>query len=127
MSAWICSPVHIATLANFIDPERRQEVAAVLALENVRSVQYRYPDHPVEEMLRGGAETVSEYIASCMSTNPSEKYSDPRHLPKIAGCYDYQSCDHPGYEGSLAQRWVATHADGEYCDDTPWGIEEDNQ
>ena len=106
MSAFICSNLHISTIVNWAarnrvtayygNPTRtwsvrENEVATcnMLMEENVKSVNYRYrenePAIPVE-------------------------YVPPAYPPsavqviKLAQCLRYQSCEHPGWIGSAAEK-----------------------
>lgn len=103
MSAFICSDAHISAIVAWAAANRAgvhtnpmwfvvdNEVATcnMLMEENVESVNYRYrenePAIPVE-------------------------YTPPARMPsavaiiKLAQCLRYQSCEHPGWESSLAKK-----------------------
>lgn len=122
MSAWIVSKAHIDVLVTGLV---RSEVVASEGLtpdqlgqalweENHRSVNYRYGEDTPTPEYRHEAHDVSPVV-----------------LLKQIGCYDYQSCEHPGWIDSDAKRWsgklylllagrVDTHT-AEY-DEAPWGI-----
>lgn len=137
MSAWVCSELHINTLATYlaareIEVEWRgspfkcidhpANVATILMAENVASVNYRYgEDDP--------AVITYELVAPL---------PDLVTVHKLFGCYDYQACEHPGYEQSLAkmladagQRHIEkllgkTQKEVEKTaewDNAPWGID----
>ena len=116
MSAFIVGHAHIDALLTyavakrlyFYDPETgvrditaqtADEIGRILLLENERSVAYRYPgtnDLPgtIGEEANAYAFT---YFAGPMSA---------LQAIKAARCLDYQSCEHPEWEASLAKRIV---------------------
>lgn len=64
--------------------------------ECVQSVQYRYPDDSLEDLpgVIGESRTIYTH-------NHSARVSVVDALSLI-GCYQYQSCEHPGWKGSVA-------------------------
>jgi hypothetical protein len=103
MSAWVCSELHINTLATFLAAreievkwrgntfkciEQPANVANILMSENVASVNYRYGENDMPSIAYALVTPLPELI--------------PLH--KAFGCYDYQACEHPEYEQSLAKR-----------------------
>jgi hypothetical protein len=140
VSAWIVSRAHIDVLVQGLaesehvtdlDPD---DVGRALWRENLASVAYRYPDDTGDGDRPGYLqrdEEVEEYIYR----RPARKI-DPSGLLYAIGCYDYQSCEHPGWVTSDAYRWVSTLADalrqspginespkfGTY----PWGYDEED-
>jgi len=110
MSAFLCNPAHIGILSAFVATEANGEsasrIARTLAKENLRSVEFRYPDtagRAAEEFL---GMTNQEYIAACaeLAENPGVeiKKIPPQRLWGMAQCSDYQSCEHPEYKRSRA-------------------------
>jgi len=97
-------------------------VARILYDENVKSVAHRYPNDAPDE-LPGSTGTVPLF----RSTNPHRAYPAITIL-KALDCLEYQSCEHPGWEDSLARfivdqlRKAAIHNLPGY-NDAPWGIE----
>jgi len=105
VSAFILSHDHIAYLVNAAVTYRvgystgtdRQQVTrdtaaavgAALFAENVASVTYRYDF----------ALTVDPYVA----TNASPPATDPVQVLKAVQCYEYQTCEHPGWLDSAAR------------------------
>ena len=104
MSAFICSHSHINAIVRFAcrhnvttsygNPSRHwsvagqeQETADLLLAENVNSVNYRYR----EESPTGGI--LYDHLAPDLR---------PIEVIKACDCLDYQSCEHPGWENSLA-------------------------
>ena len=105
MSAFVVSNAHIGYMVHAAVTYRvgyttgtdRQQVTrdnaaavgAALFAENVASVTYRY-DFAVES---------SPYLA----TNASPPVPDPVQVLKAVQCYEYQSCEHPGWLDSAAR------------------------
>jgi hypothetical protein len=101
MSAWVCSELHINTLATYLAAreievewqggtfkciEQPANVASILMTENVKSVNYRYDENDMPSM-----------------TYALAHIPDPIPMYKLIGCYTYQACEHPGWEQSLAK------------------------
>lgn len=102
MSAFICDDKHISALACYAVEARlwkrtgpqdssipdQEALALVLYNENAKSIAYRYSEPRAEE-----AEFEFHFV-------------DTKHKPlqviKAANCFDYQSCEHEGWEGSAA-------------------------
>lgn len=95
---------HFGNPAKRVEYENLNEVGQLLVTENLRSIQFRYPD------------TVSNPENA---PGPSEAYwlepytySDPRYrLTPIEGlkaiaCYEYQSCEHPEWKDSNAKQFI---------------------
>ncbi len=109
MSAFICSPDHISALVRFAcvnkvtfyvgNPSRslgagnEQEIVDILYAENVTSVNYRYSHHEQEP------------TTGCVY-NPNAKRISPVEAIKLASSLDYQSCEHPEWESSIAHEIV---------------------
>lgn len=111
MSAYLCSPEHIAVLAARLfpnDPEKAVRTAKILAKENVKSIMYRYddcttPDKACQAFLRMTYET---YIAQTTALTQDETlqanalaFTTPRVLGMIH-CLNYQSCEHAEWKTS---------------------------
>lgn len=81
------------------DTDAADRIGRILALENAASVLYRYPDHDN-----------SEYVPA-WTTDGSFVWELGRATPdalqglKIIACYEYQSCEHPGWGTSEAKRF----------------------
>lgn len=99
MSAFLCSSKHLSILASAfcsLDVDQRitaPDVFKVLADENIKSITYRYPDSTVEDWVGDGGLAFEEVDLPAVK----EWFS-------LARCYDYQSCEHSTFKGSLAQR-----------------------
>lgn len=128
MSAFLCTPKHIALIATWAADRGlvvdRAATARLLAEENIRSVAYRYP-HRAENLVEQWLDMPEdEFFTKCMETRV-EGYA-PAQVNNLAESLDYQSCEHPGWKTSKAKRIVdlvirdtAGHPRGMYA---PWEI-----
>jgi hypothetical protein len=106
MSAWVCSDRHINALATFLAAreigfpwqggtfsciDQPANVANVLFAENVKSVNYRYDE----------ADPTVGHEFELVVPLP-----ELGNLYRQFQCYDYQACEHPSYEHSLAKAMV---------------------
>jgi len=137
VSAFLVSAKHIAALVDAsiairakyhgltdsMENTKRDRALKMLAVENACSVNDRYftskarggiPENPVEEFPAFELHVLTRVgIVS---------------LLKAIDCYEYQSCEHAGWEGSDAERFcrelrcsLISFLPG--YDDAPWGIE----
>lgn len=134
MSAWIVSREHIDILVTALDPSTQAEgdrLGRMLWAECLKSVAYRYP-HDTD----GGRPGPTDFHDADVQTY----IWTPREVPAAwiraaASCYDYQSCEHPGYKTSearriahsLCERYAAYDRHRDYNqpvgpDNPPWGI-----
>jgi hypothetical protein len=95
-------------------------VGQMLWSENLRSVQCRYEDTKPTEL--PGTDDIPLYDAHAPWPQPI----DPVEVLKAADCYEYQSCEHPGWETSESRSFIMRlrqrawqHLPG--YDDAPWG------
>lgn len=105
MSAFIVSKDHIDVLVNalleadLVAEAKADAVGKELWDENHRSVNYRY----------GESTATPDYVFT-----KADQPLDPSHVMAAAQCYDYQSCEHGGWELSTSWVWVcaldAVHA-----------------
>ena len=128
MSAFLCTPKHIALIATWAADrglvKDRATAARLLAEENVCSIAYRYP-HRAENLVEQWLDMPEEeFFTKCMETRV-EGYA-PAQVHSLAGSLEYQSCEHPDWETSEAKRIVdlvirdtAGHPRGMYA---PWEI-----
>lgn len=137
MSAWIVSKTHIDSLvqalieADLIDPDKATTTGRMLWRENLRSINYRYPDTigaragSYPGPLGFGPKAVTDYTYEPLE---GKAFDAPHVVNKAAGCYDYQTCEHPGYARSKARLLVlalsgaTSHAE-RFKLDAPWGID----
>lgn len=111
MSAFVVDKVHIDVIvaglrggtrgaglnARAIDPDA---TGAELVAENVVSVACRYPDDDVEAgELPGPADPY--YLRGYRWTDPGFRPTAAEMYAAVR-CLEYQSCEHPGWEGSAA-------------------------
>jgi hypothetical protein len=97
------------------------ELGRLLWRENVASVDYRYnlaKRRPLE--LAGYNLAVETYTHQPLAAWPAA-------VARIAACYDYQSCEHDGYQASEARQFYLRIAAAfpetlPGYDDMPWGI-----
>lgn len=115
MSCYVCEDDHINYLVHAArqykatidingepvdlwDDTACQQLAIQLLAENVRSFEHRYPDDKGEagvDLVTGApAPIVWTYNLFCRLT--------PVQVLKSIRCYEYQSCEHPGWEASEA-------------------------
>lgn len=87
----------------YSDQESQDECGRMLWAENLRSIEYRYPDTIDNQMYPGpggflGWPDVEQYTCKGLRQAP-----DPVAILKAIECYEYQSCEHPGWRTSNAQ------------------------
>jgi hypothetical protein len=85
------------------DYDRAAEVANLLWRENVASVSARYPNE--------SSATLPGPIAKDFVIQPSDirrlfETFDPVQVLKSCDCYEYQSCEHDGWEDSEAHNFI---------------------
>jgi hypothetical protein len=144
MSAWIVSKAHIDLLVlagtphgpdklHYQDgdkwvearPENRDEIGQMLVMECVASVSYRYPQDSVEAGELPGP--VEPYYVEPYTYTTRHTVLEPGEVLQLIACYEYQSCEHPGWESSAAadycrqlfRKTAMTFATG------PWGWDEE--
>lgn len=125
---------HIDAIVTALEDCDRTEIGTMLWRENLNSIHYRYPDTKENDAdypgpIGFGAAWVDAY------TWRSEPRSDGELAAAIA-CYEYQSCEHPGWEDSkaykvteglmqaiLERNRVTKWTEVPGADDAPWGID----
>lgn len=135
MSAFIVSNDHIDALVSFalahrtsywtgshrvaISHENAEEIGRILMDENVASVAHLYQDRIDQDERDAGA----AYRFREFDVLPS-----PVVILKACDCYDYQACEHDGWDASMAKiivnaiRRDAVRALPGY-EAAPWGID----
>jgi hypothetical protein len=111
------------------DFEKAADVANMLWRENIASVSARYPNEssatlpgPVGENFTITPNDISTW--DCVAS--------PVQVLKSCDCYEYQSCEHPGWKQSEAKQFIdalrreAWHALPGY-DDAEWGSPKSKQ
>lgn len=111
MSAFIVSRAHICYLVTAAlhrdfrcieDYDQADALGQMLWDENVKSVQARYASCSIEQLPGVAEDEPLAYGTHTNSTRPIE----PAQLLKACDCYDYQSCEHPGYDQSQAKELI---------------------
>ena len=74
-------------------------VGQMLLDECVKSVSYRYPDDEITEL---PGPTDAEWLVP-FKFNPVVRRPTPVQALKLLDCYEYQSCEHPGWQTSEAK------------------------
>ena len=88
--------------------QEKEALGQMLWDENVRSVEGRYPDTRTTREYPGtaeAAEDVAYYVHPQASVFSQEMDFTPAQVFKSIACYDYQSCEHDGWESSDAYRF----------------------
>lgn len=117
------------------DSDRANAVGKMLWDENIRSVRYRYPN---TENLPGPIGESYEYVHDW--TYDGEQYVrvlhllriDPLAVLKACDCLDYQSCEHPGWDGSEANAFLEALRKAAYraipgYENAAWHIADDDK
>lgn len=124
ITAALADPVHALYWGN---PSRRitldnaSEVGAALVRENQASMTARYGDRFVVP--------ATEYAYPFAAYSPGRRGTlDPVEVLKACQFYDYQSCEHDGWEASAAQQFTRDVRDRYITllpgyDGLPWGID----
>lgn len=83
--------------------ETANQVGRMLWLENLASVAARYPHDASGE--RPGPYDLTDEAISAYTYDRSTPYYEPVQVLKALACYEYQSCEHPGWKRSEARRF----------------------
>lgn len=125
MSAYMVEPHHIAYLvaAAFDCPRQpdtpffagklpkrgnpRVALAKMLEAENAKSVEYRYP--------RNGKVALTRWKVDALQASNWNAllHFDPIQIVKAVHCYQYQACEHPDWQTSVAKEitdWILDNA-----------------
>ena len=147
MSAFICSALHIKTIAvhateksfngyyplinvapkgEGIELSDATTVARILMAENIKSIDYRYPDNEGSYSAEYSIGSVTEQDRSRIDMIAFT----PVELLKLIHCLNYQSCGHSTWQESLAycilkafERSLLRRLPG--YDEAPWGLDDD--
>jgi hypothetical protein len=89
-----------------IEIEDVPALAVLLAQENIKSLEHRYPSEPAGGFLSQG-QTVTDFLAEVsQKSRRLQGHFNPAHIKRVLGCYEYQSCEHPDYYKSDAYHVV---------------------
>ena len=86
-----------------LDDRNGSEIGQMLWDENIASVEYRYSDSR-HEVLPGPANE-SGYVYFHEDTTVGYRWN-PAQILKATDCYEYQSCEHPGWWSSSAKAFI---------------------
>ena len=113
----------------YSDQASQDECGRMLWGENLRSIEYRYPDTIENQMYPGpgdflGWPDVDQY--TCKGLRPTP---DPVAILKALDCYEYQSCEHPGWRTSNAHAFCEALRGKMICSlpgyrDAAWEVDE---
>jgi len=122
MSAYLTSPEDIAKLAAYaikndctkygqmydMGIETMEQVATILAEQNITSIAARYPDMKGNEAVSffAGDYSNEEYIADCGRGSSMRVAFDYKDIADAVGSYEYQSCEDDEYFNSTAFKIV---------------------
>jgi len=133
MSAWVVSRNHIWALVETlrwdcwggVNQEDLDKFGQLLWDENIRSVVYRYPDCNLDA-LPGPIDCDYKYGKHGFGFD-KRKYT-PVEILKACDCYEYQSCEHPGWRESEAHQIIERIRDSatsklDGYEDAPWVID----
>ena len=114
MSAWLCPPEHIAEIVKHSgavegrNPHSghrydldRPNLAELLAMENVRSLQYRYPDD-WEDFFFPEKGSINRYIEECRRASEGLPTLSKKDAIGLSHSYEYQACEHEDFYSSDA-------------------------
>jgi hypothetical protein len=113
MSAWIVSKRHINALVHgltkreLVSGYTPSEIGRILWLENVKSIHARYPDTAETDRNYPGPNGFRKSRAEKFTYSIEREPVSINTLLMNVNCYDYQTCEHDGYESSLAHSWIA--------------------
>tara|TARA_R100001126_G_C4859165_1_gene166346 strand:+ start:384 stop:875 length:492 start_codon:yes stop_codon:yes gene_type:complete len=124
MSAWLCPPEHIAEIVKHSGPVKgrnpynghrydldRQDLAELLARENVRSLQYRYPESwedfffPQEGSSKYKTKAhikINRYIEACRRVSMGLPTLSKKDAIGLSHSYEYQACECEDFYSSNA-------------------------
>ena len=145
MSAWLCSSEHIGQLAikysEVSYPKvEATEIATKMAMANMNSLKYRYPND-WEEFFLGhyGDDGAYKYVNECIEAATSSPDPDLTWIKlfKMMECFGYQSCeDQKAWEHPINDRlfvyeeallfyyWLTREVMEKELKDAPWGYGE---
>ena len=107
MSAFLCSPKHIAVVATWAAEsglvEDREAAARQFAEANIKSVSYRYSEEEACATQEWLSMELDDYLEDC--AKPVTGYAVAQ-IHSLASSLDYQSCEHPEWETSEAKRII---------------------
>jgi|TARA_R110002124_G_scaffold3556_1_gene23309 hypothetical protein len=95
-----------------IEVEDAPALAVLLAQENIKSLEHRYPSEPAGGFLSHKDQTVTDFLAEVsQKARRLQGHFSPAHIKRVLGSYEYQSCEHPDYYKSDAYHVVRSLKD----------------
>ena len=95
-----------------IEIEDVPALAVLLAQENIKSLEHRYPSEPAGGFLSHKDQTVTDFLAEVsQKARRLQGHFNPAHIKRVLGSYEYQSCEHPDYYKSDAYHVVRSLKD----------------
>lgn len=128
MSAYQCNACHLTVLALYAvrhglvtGPRAKPAgVVEILSAENLRSLDYRYPAQRSNNATTFGGRHGMDRLFTIAPCRPCVRAQaldaglyTPIEILKAADCYEYQACEHPGWDTSVAKDIcdaIRTHA-----------------
>ena len=90
-----------------IEVEDAPALAVLLAQENIKSLEHRYPGKPAGGFLSHKDQTVTDFLAEVsQKARKLQGRFSPAYIKRVLGSYEYQSCEHPDYYKSDAYHVV---------------------
>lgn len=118
MSAWLCPPEHIAEIVKHSGAVKgrnphsgdrydldRHDLAELLAMENVRSLQYRYPESWEDFFFpeKGSSKfKIKAYIEECRRASEGLPTLSKKDAIGLSHSYEYQACEREDFYSSNA-------------------------
>lgn len=87
------------------DRARASEVGMMLWAENLASIDYRYPDCVETGGYPGPNDFTRDSVLGYVFSGSPMLRRSPVAILKAIDCYDYQSCEHPGWVTSEARNF----------------------
>jgi hypothetical protein len=116
MSAYIVDPADLQKIFHYLDGVEcelakaegsREKTIEMLAKENIKSIACRYPDTKGKETESFTDMALDEYVAEAQfPIDPDSPIPSPGEVLSLVRRYEYQSCEHKGWEDSKARKFM---------------------
>jgi hypothetical protein len=116
MSARIVSKAHIDALVTAAlelgtkDDQQANDLGKMLWAENAASIHYRYPDTAENDANYPGPVGFSKAQVDAYHFERT-RHLDPVTVMRAIACYEYQTCEHPGWPASEAHSFCVNLRD----------------
>jgi len=100
MSAYFCDSETFHAIATAAESANLADYATAyrqLVTENLRSLNHRYPSETADHC---------RLAAATLAETPQRNHQDPSALRQTMAEYNYQSCEHPEFNGSPADQLI---------------------